>query len=96
MWFEKKKTEEEPKKEKSWEETAMEEIKSFRDIGEKFNYLGVEMMVTGHFDVHFPLNVYDSLRIKPCLKVDYVTKNGEIKGGTFYVKDLPMLRKENP
>jgi hypothetical protein len=68
---------------------AINELRSFRGIGEKFNYLGVEMTVYSHFE-YIPM-----FGIIPELKANYVTKNGEIKNACFGYSELPILRKEN-
>ena len=70
-------------------EIAINELQTFRKIGEKFNYLGIEMTVYSHFE-YIPM-----VGIIPELKANYVTKNGEIKSAYFRYSELPTLRKEN-
>ncbi len=86
MWLFKKR---EKKEKPSWQRVAIKELKSFRKMGEKFNYLGVEMTVCGHykFDPYFGYT--------PSLRVDYVNKKGEIKSISFAYQELETLKKEN-
>lgn len=62
------------------------EMKSFRKVGEKFNFLGVEMTV---------VDVWQYLHGTSCMNVKYVDKNGVIREMSFRQKDLPLLRSEN-
>lgn len=67
-------------------------LKKFRDIGEKFNYLSIEMVVTAHYEI----NIYSFETIaRPVLKADYVDKNGIIRERCFCIRELPGLIKEN-
>ena len=87
MWPFKKKTDHEDLKQK-----AYKEVVNFRKIGEKFYYLGIEMLVTGHQDVFF--NGY-GLAFIPCIKADYINRHGEIKQIQFAYKELNSLIAEN-
>jgi len=62
------------------------EMKSFRKVGEKFNFLGVEMTV---------VDVWQYLHGTSCMNAKYVDKNGVIREMSFRQKDLPLLRSEN-
>lgn len=67
-------------------------LKSFRDIGEKFNYLGAKMIVVAHFRRGVdPEGTYQ----EPILKCDYINNLGEIKDAYFSTDELPTLIKEN-
>lgn len=99
MWFKKKKEEVEKisekiekKPEKTSTDLDVERLEAFRGIGEKFNYLGIEMTVTRHSHLEF---MDLSVLLIPCLEVDYVTKIGELKQVKFHIDDLEKLRKEN-
>lgn len=72
---------------------ALDSLREFRGVGEKFTYLGVEMVVTGHYDLS--LGLYGALDIIPSLNADYVNKNGEIKSVSFSPIELNTLIAEN-
>ena len=88
--FKKKKVEVDD--EPTWQETQIEELKAFRDIGEKFNYMGVEIIVTHHYKIH--MSIY-SRSVIPILTGDYANNLGEIKAISFSHHELPNLIAEN-
>jgi len=58
-----------------------EELEDFRKVGERFQYLGIEMLIS---------------RIsEDTITVDYVDKNGVLRNTQFTYEDLPILRKQN-
>ena len=63
------------------EEEAIREFKKFKKVGETFNYLGIEMLVTGIEDNQ--------------ISVDYVDKNGVLQSTKFSCHELPLLIKQN-
>ena len=73
--------------------SASRELRQFREAGEKFNYMGVEMLVTRH--LIFADQEHPSATI-PSLVADYVSKPGKIKTITFSIHQLEMLRNMNP
>ncbi len=73
---------------------AIERLREFRQIGEKFVYLGVEMSVTAHYKLKLNLSYY---RMRPVLRADYATKTGEIKQISFNPGEVDrLLKPENP
>lgn len=90
MWPFKK---EEPKIEKpDLREKQIEELKQFRGKGEKFNFLGVEMIVYAH---HYQFISQYYCNYRPCLRANYVNKHGDIKNADFDYDELDALKKEN-
>jgi hypothetical protein len=89
MWFKRKK--EEPVHD--WKPDAIKELRAFRDLGETFNYLGREVVVTGHF-THFMAMYHCSLI--PQLRGDYADECGIIHNITFEFKELGGIKKQNP
>ena len=85
MWPLKKN--QEPKK--NYTQEAIDELRSFRDIGEKFNYMGIEMIVESHLSL---VGHYIFARISAA----YKNKNGDLKHAEFLRRELPALRAENP
>ena len=71
-------------------QAAFDDLKSFRDIGEKFNYMGIEMIVESHVK---PLSYVGFV---PQLTAAYRNKEGELKHACFMRSELPALRAENP
>jgi len=77
---------------------AIEKLKEFRQLGEKFTYLGVTVVVTGHSKAiidgysHYPV---PRLGREPTLMGDYVNALGEIKKISFAYEELPTLKAEN-
>jgi len=65
----------------------LDELKSFREVGEKFNYLGATIICTGYFDSGYPT---------VGLRGDYRNESGEIKNIFFSYSRLPVLMAENP
>ena len=91
MWPFKKKEVEEPKVDRT--QICIENLKAFRKLGEKFNYLGVTIIVTGHHELE--LGVGYRLNLRPVLKGDYKNDKGEIKSISFAYRELPALQAEN-
>ena len=90
MWpFKKKHKEPEP----DYTQEAIDRLKAFKDIGEKFNYLGVEMIVTHHHEISLGLNY--GIDLIATLKADYRNNLGEIKSVSFSPGELPALIAEN-
>jgi len=85
MWPFKKK---EPKQDLTAE--AIEELRSFRDVGETFKYRGIEMIVESHIEF-WPYSGY-----MPVLCAAYQNNHGELKHAKFMRRELPALRAENP
>ncbi len=74
------------------QQERIDELKAFKNIGEKFNYLGVTIIVTGHSE----LEVYrHGVDLIPTLKGDYINGKGEIKPISFDYRELPALQAEN-
>lgn len=90
MWPFQKKVLEEMKPSKS--QARIDELRAFRDIGEKFNYMGVEIIVTGHYEA-VPCGF--GIIFEACLKGDYKTDQGEIKNISFDHSELEALKAEN-
>lgn len=90
MWPFKKKEAEPPKVDRTQE--CIDALKAFRDIGEKFNYLGATIICIGHSELDF-----DGLTIsvRPVLKGYYKNDKGDIKPIAFSYKELPALQSEN-
>ena len=91
MWTFKKKETEEPKIDRTL--ICIDELNAFRKLGEKFNYLGVTIIVTGHHELE--MGVGYGLNVRPVLKGDYKNYNGEIKPISFAYRELPALQAEN-
>ena len=75
--------------ERDYTQETIEKLRSFRDVGEKFNYMGIEMIVERHCD----FTQYGSF---PKITAAYKNNNGELNHAEFWVRDLPALRAENP
>ncbi len=86
-----KKTEEKIKECRAEAKRQIEELTEFRAVGDKFNYLGIELTVCTHA-YYDPGTSCFYLRFKAA----YVNNHGELKGITFNYEELPALRKENP
>jgi hypothetical protein len=70
-------------------ERAIGRFIHFRDVGETFNYRGIEMIVEGHV-------ILDSFGCThPCLCAAYKNAKGELCRTSFYPGDLPALKAEN-
>lgn len=90
MWPFKKKEPEQPKVNRTQE--CIAELRAFKDIGEKFNYLGVTIICTGHSKIDF----YGTrVSVRPTMKGDYKNDKGEIKAISFGYRELPALKAEN-
>ena len=62
------------------------EFRAFRGVGEKFNYMGIEVMVLSIYP-----GVYSS-----SLDGHYVDGNGVLRDIKFHYRDLENLIAENP
>ena len=80
MWPFKKK---EPKPDRTGETIA--KLKSFKDIGETFNYLGRTCVVTGHWE-YWPY-----CGVVPMLKFDYADEHGILHSVSANIRELPAL-----
>ena len=89
MWFKREK--EEPVYD--WELAAIEELRSFRELGETFNYLGRVIVVTGHYT--YSVSEYHC-SLTPKLCGDYVDERGIIHKISFDFQELGGLKKQNP
>lgn len=86
MWpFKKKK----PVEDNSMQE-ALDALRAFRGIGEKFNYMGVELIVESHWSYE------PFVGLRPMLVAAYKNSNGDLKHVEFTRSDLIALRAENP
>jgi len=65
-------------------------FKDFRDIGDRFTYLGIDMIVTDYY-----LKFSDVRLRVATLQADYVNKEGSIANIFFSIHELPGLIKEN-
>lgn len=88
MWPFKKSAESQPAKPDSMHE-AIEALRSFRDIGQSFNYLGRKCIVTSHWDLDPFLGAVATLR------ADYVDDHGVLHQVSFLRRELKALRAEN-
>jgi len=71
---------------------AIDDFKSFRDIGETFEYCGVKLMVVSHSEL---LPSYYGFDLIPRLTCDYKNTLGEIKVIKFSPFELQTLIKLN-
>lgn len=69
---------------------AIEDLKSFRDVGETFNYRGIEMIVESYGEF------LPYIGFVPSLFAAYKNDHGELKHAKFLPRELPALRAENP
>ena len=75
---------------------GVNELKAFRDIGEHFTHLGVDLIVIGHYTSSFGSNPHDlEIYYSPRLKCEYVDKNGVLREVAFGLSKLPALIAEN-
>lgn len=58
-------------------------------MGTKLNYMGIQMIVCGHWEYMYPLGFY------PELICDYVDGDGIIRNVKFNVREINTLKKEN-
>lgn len=72
--------------------TQINKLKSFRDIGETFNYLGVTMLVIGHNN--FSVGEHGAYEVA-CLMCHYKNDAGDIRNIEFQPFDLSLLIKLN-
>ena len=88
MWWNRKKQETRP----DWKREGVDKLIAFRKRGETFRYLGVTMMVTGHWT---PLPSLHGFDIMPSLQCDYVDAHGVLHKCSFGLGELPTLEREN-
>jgi hypothetical protein len=67
-------------------------VTDFRGVGDRFTYLGVEMIVTGHVRL---VGAGRRLRYSPALMADYVDNNGIVRHLSFDPVEISLLKKEN-
>jgi len=75
-----------------WGKKCYQEMLGFRKIGERFNFLGVTLIVErigGSCDYYrnYPITT---------INAKYVDKDGIIRNEYFSYEHLPMLKAENP
>ena len=75
--------------ERDYTQETIEKLRSFRDVGEKFNYMDIEMIVESHYSS----GIYG---VYPRISAAYKNNNGELKHAEFMFRELPALRAENP
>lgn len=76
-------TKKEPKRDYITE--AIVKLKEFKDVGETFNYLGRQCIVTGYWDYE------PNVGYIPMLKFDYADDMGRLHHFSTRVFDLPTL-----
>lgn len=86
MWPFTRKKKENPK---NLTQEAIEDLKSFRDIGQTFYYRGIEMIVEELWDIDLNSGYI------PRIAAAYKNKHGEIKYLYFYPRHLKALIAEN-
>ncbi len=74
---------------RNFTQEAIDDLKSFRDIGEKFNYMGIEMIVESHY-YFSPYGCFAGI------SAAYKNEHGELKHAEFIRRELTALRNENP
>ena len=74
------------------EHEGIARFREFRDIGETFNYLGRECVVTSHKTM-FAYGFGGGYT--PELKADYCDENGVVRTLVFRITELPTLIKQN-
>jgi hypothetical protein len=84
MWWTRKKKEPEV----DWRQQAFDKLIAFRKCGETFTYLGVTMMVTGHWRFGYTEHYH-------CLMCDYVDARGVLHSVSFNPRELETLEREN-
>lgn len=89
MWFFKKKEKESDTRMID----ALTECIEFRNVGERFTYLGVEMCVVKHGTVEYLPGIH--AWIQPNIHARYVNKDGDIREIVFDYRELNALKKEN-
>ncbi len=77
-------------------EKQIQEIKDFRDIGDKFKFMGVDMVVESVFRQEVYHGVFSfTFKNIPEIKAAYKDNSGVIRKATFSYKQLPRLIAEN-
>ena len=89
-FFRKKKITAKPKIDNG--QLEIDKFKGFRGIGERFNYIGVEMIVTSHQKTEFTGVNYTNYAWLTC---DYKNEIGDIKVISFAPYELNTLIAEN-
>lgn len=77
----------------NYRQQAINRLKAFKKIGDKFNYLGVDMIVTAHSELRLSPIGADVI---PVLVCDYKDLLGKIQVVRFSPHELPALEAENP
>jgi hypothetical protein len=88
MWWKRKKEDPKP----GWLQEGIDKLTAFRKRGETFRYLGVTMMVTGHWETWPILHGFD---MRPSLRCDYVDSHGVLHKASFGLEELATLECEN-
>ena len=94
MWpFAKKQIEQKPEK-TEWQknEELASSFREWKPIGSKFEYLGRQMVATGHLQIEF---VGYSVRLRPCLKADYADDLGKIHAIEFSAAEVMAMMAHN-
>ena len=73
-------------------QAGVDRLRAFRDIGQKFDYLGIEMIVLAHSRWIPTIPIQK----EPCIVADYVDANRRIFTVYFRLSMLPVLLAENP
>ena len=68
----------------------IKEMKAWRDIGQKFNYLGVKCIVVSHYKI-----VPSGMLKIPLIEASYVDNLGVIHSITFGYSELKVLINQN-
>ncbi len=63
------------------------EFKAPVAIGDRFRYLGLDMLCTGH-------SMQTTMGTVPCLKSEYVASDGTVRSAVFVGTDIDALRAE--
>jgi hypothetical protein len=74
------------------EELQRKSMGEFKAVGERFRFLGVDMLVMQDSTVD---NYRSIISVYPCLVCRYVDKRGELRDAKFYFRDLPALIAES-
>jgi len=90
MFFKKRREEEIKQADKRADK--IRQLREFRDIGERFTYLGRDMVVTAHYRI-----VSCGFSMHPVfgISADYVNDIGDIKQISFSMSELQTLINEN-
>jgi len=78
-----------PFKDKETTVVAVEALREFRDVGETFNYRGIDMIVESHIYME-PFGDFRAI-----ITTAYKNNHGELKHAQFAHKELAALIAEN-